>query len=83
MTTMTNTLLCEKCNNFGWDMIDGVCSVCLDSHEEATPTEYTPKCGYCGEPVNLLYVVWVNGRMVEKNFCNNMCANYYQMGAEG
>lgn len=50
MTTMTNDLLCEKCNDYGWNMVDGV---------------------------------WVNGGIVEKNFCNNMCANHYQIGAEG
>ena len=80
---MTN-LLCEKCGDYGWDMVDGVCSVCLDGHKEAQPVQQTqPKCAYCGKPASQLYLVWVNGGRVEKNFCNNMCASYYQMGAEG
>ena len=37
MKTMINDLLCEKCNDYGWNMVDGVCTVCLDGHEEATP----------------------------------------------
>ena len=78
-------ILCEKCGDYGWDMVDGVCSVCLDGHKQAQPEQkFEPvKCAYCGKPASQLYLVWVNGGRIEKNFCDNMCANYYQMGAEG
>jgi hypothetical protein len=39
MTTMTTMKKyeCKICGDYGWDLVDGVCTVCLDGHEEATP----------------------------------------------
>lgn len=78
------TILCEKCGDYGWDMVDGVCSVCLDKNKQVQqPEPAKPTCAYCGKPANQLYIVWVNGGRVEKNFCSRKCASYFQMGAEG
>ena len=41
-------------------------------------------CSYCGEKENpKQFVVWVNGVRCVMWFCDNTCASYYQMGAEG
>ena len=76
---------CKLCGDYGWDMVDGVCTVCLDGHEQAQPEPaFEPiVCAYCGEPAHERYGVWINGRLTQKYYCGNECASYAQMGAEG
>ena len=44
-------------------------------------------CSYCGrlnsKDNSQKVVIWVNRGQREMWFCNNTCASYYQMGAEG
>lgn len=63
MIIMTN-LLCEKCGDYGLDMVDGVCSVCLDGHKQAQPEPAKPT-RYYEESVfsstRGFYKTWVKG----------------------
>ena len=76
---------CSKCNGYGWDMVDGVCSVCLNKrqHEQPENEPAPPTCAYCGKPAKAKYAVWINGRITENVYCDNKCASFAQMGAEG
>ena len=76
-------ILCKICGGYGLDRTDGVCSICLNAYEHVAKEPTKPTCAYCGKPASQLYLVWVNGGRVEKNFCDNKCANNFQKGAEG
>ena len=71
-------LYCTKCEKMNCLIGELVCREC--AKEEI-------KCAYCGK-TNLVAdskkaTIWINHGRREMWFCNNTCASYYQMGAEG
>ena len=62
------TTICKECGDYGWDMINGVCSDCRSMHKQALKVEQLvqPKCAYCGKPATDEFEVWENGRRIKK-----------------
>ena len=71
-------LYCKECQEMKCTVGELVCDDCKQK---------IIRCSYCDKISSLQFTlkakIYINGEQREMRFCNNTCASYYQMGAEG